>query len=231
MPFAVRPPTLPVPTCPGWTLRELVLHQGEVHRWAAAVVAVGASKPSAVSSELTEPLPTDSALATWLDEGITALLAALEQAEPELAAFTFLADAPAPRLFWARRQAHETGMHRVDAESASGPITPFAARFAADGIDEMLTGFAPRPRTPLHNDPPVSMNVATTDAAGEWNITISPDPPVTVRATGTADCSVSGAASDVLQALWNRQDGHRLTVQGDASVLTNFCTSVRVRWS
>ena len=28
----------PVPTCPGWTVRDLVAHQGMVHRWAAALV-------------------------------------------------------------------------------------------------------------------------------------------------------------------------------------------------
>ena len=28
----------PVPTCPGWTVNDLVLHIGEVHRWATAAV-------------------------------------------------------------------------------------------------------------------------------------------------------------------------------------------------
>ena len=28
----------PVPTCPGWTVRDLLAHQGMVHRWATAVV-------------------------------------------------------------------------------------------------------------------------------------------------------------------------------------------------
>src|SRR4051812_19574241 len=32
-----------VPTCPGWTVRDLLVHQGMVHRWAAANVAGSAA--------------------------------------------------------------------------------------------------------------------------------------------------------------------------------------------
>jgi len=28
----------PVPTCPDWTLRELAIHVGRAHRWAAEIV-------------------------------------------------------------------------------------------------------------------------------------------------------------------------------------------------
>ena len=31
-------PDASVPTCPGWTVRDLLAHQGMVHRWATAVV-------------------------------------------------------------------------------------------------------------------------------------------------------------------------------------------------
>ena len=65
----------------------------------------------------------------------------------------FLADAPSPRCFWARRQCHETTIHAVDALSASLGRYPVAAdaswigtELALDGIDELLTGFLPRPR-------------------------------------------------------------------------------------
>src|SRR5207247_5173243 len=35
----------PVPTCPQWTMRDLVRHVGDVHRWAAAHVAEGRIRP------------------------------------------------------------------------------------------------------------------------------------------------------------------------------------------
>ena len=31
--------TIPVPTCPGWTLRQLATHVGRAHRWAAEIAA------------------------------------------------------------------------------------------------------------------------------------------------------------------------------------------------
>ena len=31
--------TRPVPTCPDWTMRQLITHVGRAHRWAAAIVA------------------------------------------------------------------------------------------------------------------------------------------------------------------------------------------------
>ena len=58
---------------------------------------------------------------------------------------------PSPLAFWARRQAHETAVHRYDAQSAApgGPPAPagaFDPAFAADGVDELIMGFAARRR-------------------------------------------------------------------------------------
>ncbi len=219
-----------VPTCPEWTVRDLVHHQGEVHRWATAVVRVGAAKPSAELGDFRGPLPADDELAGWLTDGLDALTDTLGNADAGLAAFTFLADAPPPRSFWARRQAFETGMHRVDAESVTGAITPFTSALAADGIDEMLTGFAPRPRTPLHAESPVTLQVAPTDSPSRWHLTISRDAPVTARHEAEADCTVRGEASDIYLALWNRGDIDVLDVSGDASALVLFRDNVKVQW-
>lgn len=220
-----------VPTCPEWTVRDLVHHQGEVHRWATAVVRAGAAKPSAELGDFLGPLPGDDELAGWLAEGLAALTETLGNAGEDLTAFTFLADAPPPRSFWVRRQAFETGMHRVDAESVTGAITPFEPALAADGIDEMLTGFAPRPRTPLHADLPVTIQVSPTDSDARWHMTISPDTPVTVRQDADADCTVRGTSSDVYLALWNRCGVDALDIAGDGSVLERFRDNVKVRWS
>jgi hypothetical protein len=35
----------PVPTCPGWTFRQLATHLGRGHRWAAQIVATRAATP------------------------------------------------------------------------------------------------------------------------------------------------------------------------------------------
>jgi len=225
----------PVPTCPEWTVRDLVLHQGEVHRWAATVVAGAIPKPSAVPDDVVGEVPTDDMLADWLIAGLDGLIRTLRAAPADLAAFTFLNDAPPARKFWARRQLHETEMHRVDAESAAGAFTPFEPASAEDGVDEMLTGFAPRKHTPLHADGAHTLQIELTDSPRRWRMTISEEPPRTDRlAAGDdsgADCTVSGTAADMYRALWNRADGNVLAVRGDRSVLDLFRSSVKIRWS
>jgi len=228
---AERPLDTPVPTCPAWSIRDLMQHLGTVHRWATTVVAGAIPKPSAVPQDFAGSMPADVSLHDWYRDGHAALVATLRSTDPDTACFTFLADPPPPLTFWARRQAHETSMHRLDAELATTVTTPFETELAADGIDEILTGFAPRKYTPLHSDRPTTLQVVPVDADGVWTMTISADAPATVRAAQDADCTVRGHASDLLRALWNRADVAALTIDGDPAVLAMFRDSVKVQWS
>ncbi|MEO6126237.1 MAG: maleylpyruvate isomerase family mycothiol-dependent enzyme [Ilumatobacteraceae bacterium] len=233
--IAAATPDTPIPTCADWTMSDLVRHTGEVHRWATTIIRGGLAKPSLIPADFLGPLPDDDQLVAWFSEGHAQLVDALASAPEELEAFVFHADPPPPRLFWARRQTHETTIHRVDAESSGGGSTPIEAAVAADGIDEMLTGFAPRKFTPLHADPATSMLVTTDDTPGGWRLTISDGPPVAERieslATANATvCSVTGDADDIYRALWNRGDTTRLGITGDAGVLELFRDNVRIRW-
>ena len=129
----------PVPTCPDWSVRDLVRHVAGVHRWATAIVTRARTEPFDPFAELEGHWPADDALVDWFRAGHLALVTALEQAPDELQCFAFL-PAPSPRAFWARRQAHETGIHRADVEGASGPITPYqpdaAVAFSVTGVSE-----------------------------------------------------------------------------------------------
>src|SRR5262252_200991 len=117
-----------VPSCPGWTVRDLLRHTGYVHRWATGFVAEGLTHPVGASEEdILSQGPADAQLPGWFCEGHAALVRALVAAPPDLECWTFLA-APSPLAFWARRQAHETAVHRVDAEQAAGD----AAQAAGD---------------------------------------------------------------------------------------------------
>ena len=227
---AAAGPDAPVPTCPGWTVRDLVLHQGEVHRWASIVVRDGLPKPSAVPADHLGPLPDDHHLIEWFQEGHQRIIAALQAAPDDLDAFRFLADPPAAATFWARRQAHETEVHRVDAESAVGTVTPIDPGRAADGIDELLTGFLPRPHMELHSEPAQTMSVLPIDHPGAWLVTIGDGPVATTRSAAPADCTLRGTASDLHLALWNRLGTGSLDVSGDASVLHNFNEQVKIAW-
>ena len=221
-----------ITTCPGWVMRDLVLHTGEVHRWAAAIVRGGVTNPSTdLAVDYLGELPNDDDLVDWFVAGATALVATLGHADPGANYFTFLKDPPSPFMFWPRRQALETAMHRIDAESALARNTGMSTPLATDGIDEILTGFAPRKHTPLHSESPVVLQIAPTDSDAVWSVTISNEPVVTVRTGGDADCTARGLSSDLYQALWNRQGTEHLTIDGDAAVLQLFCDSVKIRWS
>ena len=105
-------------------------------------------------------------LLDWFRAGHAALVQTLDAAGPGLDCWTFLPGAVSPLAFWARRQAHETTMHRVDVQLAAaaaappGHLDPIPAELAADGVDELLMGFARRnaKRGPLA-DPPRSLFV------------------------------------------------------------------------
>lgn len=223
----------PIPTCPEWTMRDLVLHQGEVHRWATAHVTGNAGEPGADEADFVGPLPDDRDLVAWFEVGHAGLVDALTNAPADLECWTFLA-APSPLAFWARRQCHETGIHRADAQSASMAIAPFDPAVAADGIDELLTGFVTRPKSKLRSDIPRSLGVAATDTGDRWRVRVS-DHVETERgaggAPGDADCMIQGTASDLFLFLWNRTARTTIEAEGDVGLLDVWRNLVRIRWS
>ncbi len=200
---------VPIPTCPEWSMRQLVAHQGMVHRWATAHVR-GQDRidTEAVEAEgLQHPHP-----GAWLMAGAEVLEAVLESAPADLDVPFFLADAGRPRDAWARRQAHETVIHAVDALSGRLGALPdpeevdIDPSFAADGVDELLTGFLPRPRQRMHSGIPITVLVRTTDTGHVWTVELSRAPAVVHVGSPErpADTTWSGSAVALYLGLWNR---------------------------
>jgi uncharacterized protein (TIGR03083 family) len=191
-----------VPTCPGWQVRDLLRHTGAVHRWAAAFVAEQLTE----RRPPVEPPGLDGAeLVAWYRDSHRHLVGTLAGASPDVECFAFL-PAPSPLAFWARRQAHETAVHRVDAESArGGSPTGVSPEFATDGIDELLRGFHARSRSRVRTPEPRVLRVRAQDTGAVWTVRLSPEPPVTTRdASVEAECELSGPAEELYLALWNR---------------------------
>ncbi|GAA2314361.1 hypothetical protein Scani_47580 [Streptomyces caniferus] len=220
-------PDARIPACPEWQMRDLVTHTGRVHRWAADFVTQGVQQPGPPPEA---PDLADDDLVAWLREGHHHLVLALHSAPQDLTAWTFL-PAPSPLAFWARRQAHETSVHRVDAQQAAGAsLTPLPSAFAADGIDELLTGIHGRDRSRVRTDVPRTLRVRATNAPGaDWTVHLSDAPPHTVRTTADdgadgadaakpADCTVEGPAEELYLALWNRLPWDALTITGEETV-------------
>jgi uncharacterized protein (TIGR03083 family) len=225
----------PIPTTPEWTMRDLVRHTGDVHRWAAAHVAERRTEPIRRVEEVAGPLPDDRELVDWFRRGHGRLVHTLETAAPDVECWAFL-PAPSALAFWARRQAHETSIHRADAESAHGErsvpsITPFTAAFSADGIDELLFGFFSRPRDELETDSARTLHLHATDIDGEWLVRLGGHALEARRGHGDAHCAVRGSGSDLYLLLWNRRTPVGLDVEGDASVLGFWREHMQIHWS
>lgn len=220
-----------VPTCPGWVVRDLLGHLGGVHRWAASFVENARTDPPGREDGLEDP-PADDELLTWFRAGHEHLVEVLAGADETVECWTFL-PAPFPLAFWARRQAHETTIHHVDARSALGEQVPIDTRFAVNGIDELLLGFFARQRGKLLADPGVTLGVRTTDAAVDdaWTIRIGPSGREVDRGAGHGDLVVSGPAADLYLFLWNRRDTEGLDLEGDERVLDIWREKAQITFS
>ncbi|MER5461715.1 maleylpyruvate isomerase family mycothiol-dependent enzyme [Streptomyces sp. NPDC002668] len=222
-------PEATVPTCPGWQVRDLLRHVGVVHRWATAFITEGYTHFHPADDQ---PELDGDELLEWFREGHGLLVAALSEAPADVECWTFL-PAPSPVAFWARRQAHETAVHRTDAESAlGGKPGPVAADFALDGIDELLGAFHARSRSRVRTEEPRVLRVRTIDTDDVWTVRLSADAPRTERTEeGPADCELSGTAEQLYLTLWNRLPLTTVSVTGDAELARLWRELSAITWS
>ena len=164
----------------------------------------------------------------WYREGIGALLEALTAAGEGTPVWNWSSE-PHVSAFWHRRMAHETAMHRWDAESASGIPTDIFRELAVDGIDELVTVFLPRYSewSPDPADLGGSLGVSCEDAPREWLIRLAGRESSATRGSADGDAVVHGRASDVLLFLYNRVAVSRVAVRGDESIVQRWTTHVR----
>ena len=204
---------VPVPTCPDWTVRRLIGHQGMVHRWAAANL-----RGRTIEIDATERAGRRAASPVdWLRDGAIDLVAAITAAPDDVQTVVFLNDAPGPRAFWARRQCHETTIHAVDALSAALGRYPTSAdtaidpAVAIDGIDELLAGFMTRNKSRLRSESPMVVGVVAEESPTGWLVEVGPAPAVVTvvpsdEVADRCDVRLEGPAVAVYLTLWNRSD-------------------------
>ncbi len=220
-----------VPTCPDWSVADLLHHLGGVHRWATGFVHGAGRQPEDGDLErFVGGWPQDDRLVAWFRDGHAGLVDALRSASPDLDTWTFM-DAPSPRVFWARRQAHETAIHRIDGESAVGEVTGVPTPFAVDGIEELLFGFAPRATRSDDVTRRRVLAVQPTDVDRTWSVTFEPN-GLTVRPAIEAepDAWVRGPAAAIYRCLWNR-GADEIELTGDEDVPRLWAATIKVTWS
>jgi len=207
-----------VPTCPSWVVRDLVVHVGGIHRWAARIVSERRTERAFMNLDDHGGPPEDNKLYAWFDEGVALLINALADAPEDLECFTFI-EAPTAKLHWARRQAHETAIHRADAEAVALATTGFSLDFATDGLDEVLVGFWQRPGRGPQADRPTTVSITPLDVTSKWTASFGADGYSVVRDAKGADARVSGKASDLYVWAWKRPAMGQLVVDGDPAAV------------
>jgi len=226
--FAADPST-PIPTCPGWSMLQLIRHVGRGDRWAAQIINTGSSSdldPRTVPDGRPPDVPEQARV--WLEASPQVILDAVAAIGPETAVATFLG--PRPARWWIRRRLHEATVHGADAALATGRSYELSPAVAVDGIEERLDRLtAELPSLPgiaLANG--ATLVLKATDAGATWTVRglhggITWNRDVTT-APGTV--TLSGPADALFFALVRRRtlDGAGIDIAGDAATWTTWLT-------
>jgi len=200
----------PVPTCPGWSLSQLLRHVGRGDRWAAQIVRDRLDQPldpRAVEGGKPPPDPADAI--SWLHGGAQRLVDAVELSGVETPVWTFLG--PRPANWWIRRRLHETAVHRADAAIATGGGFTLEASIAADGITEWLERVAIQAGSEGAALPLAygnTLHLHATDPglgeAGEWTVGVEGSGITWSQEHGKGSVALRGGATELLLAMTRR---------------------------
>jgi uncharacterized protein (TIGR03083 family) len=208
-------PQSPVPTCPEWTVRDLVTHVGRGHRTATELVA---GRQAHLLPFSTADAPDDpAAWPGWLAAGARGLAETIREVGPGQQVWTWQADRTAG--FWLRRMLHDELIHRFDVELTAGRLGPVAPDLAADGVSDILETVATLSRSKTRTTgftelagAGETLRFVATDHATEWVAERTPD-GVTWRHDGAADVTVRAPARELLLVLNRRLDPGRDEVE------------------
>jgi uncharacterized protein (TIGR03083 family) len=227
--------SLPIPTCPEWTLGQLVTHDGRAHRWAAEITRTRSDVVIPFREVPGGKLPAGRAeQRAWLNAGAARIVDAVREAGSDLVwSFT----GPVPAGFWLRRMAHETLVHRADAQIAAGaePEPVIDAEIAADAIDEWLMlltgGLGSADERTKALPAGAGLHIHVTDDGlgdrGEWMIRHDAGVLTVEPGHGKGDAALTGPAASLLLVLMRRRPvpDPAVTVYGDSAVVDGWLAS------
>jgi len=217
-------PSTPVPTCPGWTIKQLFRHVGRGNRWAAQIVADRRSEPLDPKDVRDGKPPDDlDAAIDWLNGGAQAIVMAVDQVGSDARVWTF--NGPRPAGWWIRRRLHEASVHHADAALALGVDFDPAPELMADAISEwveLMVVQADKHAPPVERGR--TLHLHATDAGlgptGEWTIANAEDGMSWTHDHGKGDVALRGPVKDLLLAIVRRRQVTELGIEvfGDAGV-------------
>ncbi|MEV6550548.1 maleylpyruvate isomerase family mycothiol-dependent enzyme [Streptomyces sp. NPDC051597] len=233
--------SLAVPTCPGWTLADLIRHTGGAQRMFTALVRALVQERPASRGDLRLP-EREEDYADWLAAGAAEADRVFAGTDLDAPMWVWGADGHA--RFWVRRMLFETLVHRFDAERALGLPSAIDPALARDGVDEFLVNlpfaafFAPGVAELRSAGPVQHIRFASTDTDDEWLVRLRPDGFGLVDGQDgpgqggpghgemTADATVRAGAADLLLLVYGRLDRSAGAVRtsGDEELLQRWST-------
>lgn len=217
----------PVPSCPTWTLGTLAGHLGGVYAWVRGHAGRGVTtRPERFAPR---DVPEGAALIDWFDTEYSTLLGVLDRLDPHLPAWNW---APQRKTaeFWHRRMAHETAVHRWDAQVAVGLAEPIEVKLAVDGVHEVLDSWLPAGRRRGATDAVGVVHLVASDAEHDWYVRLRGeavallDTETLVPEEHHARAYAAGTASDLELALYGRIPFDVLDLAGDTHLLDGLRT-------
>lgn len=211
-----------VPTCGDWTVADLCRHVGRTYGRVAHIVA---ERSTSATDFWPEP-PDGAGIVEWVAESLDELVTALTGCDPDTPVWNWTGSSYLA-AFWARRMAHESAVHRYDAQRAFGVAQPVDTDLAADGLDEFIDVLGPRmvERDQLSPEP-ATYRFASTDGEA-WQVRLDDSGVSRADADAVADVTVRGTTSALLLAAYNRVPWSSLEVDGDAGALDRWSATLR----
>ena len=215
-----------VPCCPGWIVRDLVAHMGEVISQKSDLVSGGWADewpPRNTLPDGADPLE-------WYRAEAGRLYEVLAAADPAAPAVTFGRDKTV--AFWFRRMAHESLVHRVDAEQAHGYESSVDPELAVDGVAELfdvfVTGY---PKWASFRPNGDVVRVETADRT--WTVRLGEafgsrdgreykKPTSVLDADAAPDTTITGGPDRVMLWMWGRAPIEQVTVAGSLDAAKRF---------
>ncbi|BCJ32850.1 hypothetical protein Athai_03530 [Actinocatenispora thailandica] len=205
----------PVPSCPDWSVDDLVRHVAQVYLHKVAAMQRG-ERPV----DWPPDLAAEPTLALF-DRAIAELSAEFDRHAATDPTWTFY---PGDQTvaFWLRRMAQETAVHRIDAELAAGAVTPVPDDLALDGVDEVLSIMLTWGTNAFPDDPDTAALLRAGDGravcldtgAGRYAVRVSAA-GVELTPGGAGDVTVRADPPTMLRWLWNRAPADAATIDGD----------------
>jgi uncharacterized protein (TIGR03083 family) len=215
---AAAGPDARVPSCPDWSVTDLVAHLGEVHRFWTAVVSAGPATGPPDESVVGDRAPHGDLL-DWSAGTTAGLIGALREAGPDRGCWTWWESAGAPMTAGAvaRHQVQEAAIHAVDAQLAAGRAQALPHAVAADGVGEHLTVEVPTNGAWPHDPERLVLDAGD---GGSWLVDVGRAGARVSQLAGPAyagaTATVTASPEDLVLAFYRRPGHGELQITGDA---------------